>query len=85
MYGDNFTVNMILMFSFSVSIEVVSTGTSPNSSCNRNSKSASPNKKPLLVGLIVLSSMAFILILLTLYTYRLELIQKSRIKQKENI
>lgn len=76
------------MFSVFVSIEVgklVSAGTSSNSSCNRNSKSASLNKKPLLVGIIVLASMAFILILMTLYTYRLELVQKSRIKQKENI
>lgn len=76
------------MFSFSVSIEVgklVSAGTSSNSSCNRNSKSASPIKKPLLVGIIVLASMAFIIILLTLYTYRLEMIQQSRIDETENI
>lgn len=88
MYENNFTVNIIIMFSFSVSIEVgkiVSTGTSSNSSCNNSSESAWPNKKPLLVGLIVLALTAFIIILLTLYTYRLEMSQQSRIEQKENI
>lgn len=88
MYGDNFTIDMFLMFSFTVSIDVgklVSAETSSNSSCNHSSKSASPSKKPLLVGIIVLASMAFILILLTLYTYRLEMIQQSRIEETENI
>lgn len=76
------------IFLFSASIEVgtlVNSGTSSNLSCNHNSKSASPSKKPLLVGIIILASMSFIIILLTLYTYRLEMNQQSTTKQKENI
>lgn len=74
--------------SLSTSTEVgklVNSGTSYNSSCNHNSKSASPSKKPFLVGIIILASMSFIIILLTLYTYRLEMNQQSTTKQKENI
>lgn len=59
--------------------------TSTNSSCTQTSKSDSTSMKPLLVGISVLASTAFIIILLTLYAYQLEMRQQSRTEQKEHV
>lgn len=79
---------LILCYFFIVSIEVdkfVGTETGTNSACTHNYKADYTSTKPFLVGIIVLASTAFIIMLLTLYTYRLDMRQQSRTEQKENV
>lgn len=63
----------------------VSAETRTNSACTNNYKGDYTSTKPFLVGLIVLASMAFIIILLTLYTYRLDMRQQSRTEQNKSV
>lgn len=65
--------------------KIVTAGTSTYSSCNNDYQSNSTSMKPLLVGIIVLASTVFIIILMTLYANRLKMRQQSRIEQKENV
>lgn len=59
--------------------------TSTNSSCNNDYQSNSTSMEPLLVGIIVLASTVFIIILMTLYANRLKMRQQSIIEQRENV
>lgn len=81
-------LKIIIFLIYFISLEIakiVTARTSTNLSCNNGYQSNSTSLTPLLVGIIVLASTAFIIILMTFYAHRLEMRQKSRTEQKENV
>lgn len=77
----------LIYFIFLEIAKIVTARTSANLSCNNGYQfeSNSTSLTPLLVGIIVLASTAFIIILMTFYAHRLEMRQKSRTEPKENV
>lgn len=81
----NITYNFLISFVSLDIVKFVSARRNSDSSYFNDSKSDSTSMQPLVVGITVLASIASIIILMILYTYRLGMRQQSRTEQKENV